>query len=252
MDCVYVLDWEEVQYLVDYSYTCLGSGSHGAAYLVDWYGEENVLKVAHKTLSLKSFWKEAEKLVHLNGAGGAPRVTGFCQDPPAILQEFKGRYTLKDIIEEFVEEKFTQYDILDLALRIGEQLYEFHQTGLIHNDLKFDNILINGPPTNPQVSIIDVGLACYCHENIKFVGGTGKYPWMAPEVREGYSSTKASDTYSFGVLLSNLANMVLGVHPEVCHLASQAMKPHPRQRIHLRSLLHRLRRILFQKNMDSE
>ncbi|KAG7163250.1 tyrosine-protein kinase Yes-like [Homarus americanus] len=244
MEAVRDLYWDEVENLVQNNICVLGTGTHGTAYLVRWGGETAVLKVAHKSHAVRSFWQETEALLRLDGAGGAPRVTGFCNDPPAILQEFKGLVTLEDILNQLHDERETRYNLIEVGLRIGEQLEDFHRSGLIHNDLKRDNILVHGSPSNPQVSIIDVGLACYSHENIRCNSDPNKFPWMAPEVCLGQESTRASDTYSYGVLLSKLAVKAPGYHPDVFALALQATEYNPYHRISLPSLLHRLRGLL--------
>ncbi|XP_042222747.1 probable serine/threonine-protein kinase DDB_G0267514 [Homarus americanus] len=224
---------DDVAFLVNQNINELGSGTSGTAFLVPWHGKEAVLKLARKDTSktLNDFWEETKMMIHSNGAGGTPKVIRFCDCPPAILQSYKGRLSLDDILLD--HELLMQYDLTDLAIRIGEKLYEFNQTGAVHNDLKPDNILVSGPPSNPYVSIIDLGLSCYANENIACTAEHDKYPWMAPEVCMGLDSTSISDTYSYGYVLSEMVKEAPGDHSEISDIAYQAMEPKPRHRMSL-------------------
>ncbi|MBD3258395.1 protein kinase, partial [candidate division GN15 bacterium] len=89
---------------------------------------------------------------------------------------------------------------LGLALKIARGIADAHAVGLVHRDLKPDNIRVANDGT-PRV--LDFGLATdLAQDNIDEhgeVAGTVKY--MAPEQLTGSQVTAASDQFSFGVIL---------------------------------------------------
>jgi len=91
--------------------------------------------------------------------------------------------------------------------RIGEQLLAglqaIHAAGIVHADLKADNILVDADRQD-HVTIIDFGLACAIGTpaDERLVSGTPEY--MAPEQIQGAPHIPASDLYAAGVVLYEL------------------------------------------------
>lgn len=79
-----------------------------------------------------------------------------------------------------------------------------HSLGLIHRDLKGENILLHSQ-LGPILS--DLGLAASKSSDNKERGGTLEY--MAPEVIDNLGATVESDIYSLGVMLYRLATSSL-------------------------------------------
>jgi eukaryotic-like serine/threonine-protein kinase len=76
-----------------------------------------------------------------------------------------------------------------------------HGQGVVHRDLKSDNILID---RRGVVRVVDFGLAAYTDSRLGFVPGSmGTFTYMAPETVHG-RSTPASDIYSLGLLMYEL------------------------------------------------
>ncbi len=84
--------------------------------------------------------------------------------------------------------------------QILSALEYLHVLGLIHRDLKGENILVSRT-AGPQLS--DLGLAAAKEADTRERGGTLEY--MAPEVIDNRGATADSDIYSLGIILYRLA-----------------------------------------------
>ena len=95
-----------------------------------------------------------------------------------------------------------------LARNIACGLDAIHEVGLVHGDLKPENVLIFGEPGHWIAKLADFGGAANIGKDGYWEGG-GTIGWRAPEVRELYESGKPLDlsvvdrvdNYSFGLLL---------------------------------------------------
>ncbi|EXX66702.1 Ste20p [Rhizophagus irregularis DAOM 197198w] len=85
--------------------------------------------------------------------------------------------------------------------RIASGLLDIHNAGKIHKDFHSGNILYDG--SWPYIS--DLGMCQPANnekQSIKQQGIYGVLPYMAPEVLRGHQYTKASDIYSFGIMMN--------------------------------------------------
>ncbi|XP_071537666.1 mitogen-activated protein kinase kinase kinase 7-like [Panulirus ornatus] len=230
---------EDVASLSAQALEILGTGGNGTAYLVPWEDGVAVLKVSHKPVS-RSMMKEAKYMTYLKGAGGVPRLYATCKNPTSIVMTFLGRLTLQDFLTD--KDPTCGYDLLQLGLLVGERLQEMHKKGIIHNDLKTNNVIVGGSPREPEVSIIDLGLACFKHSNLRLTDTPGKFLWMAPEVRRGRPSTRSSDVYSYAYLLRQIFKEVFrSRRSRLATTVAEALSVHPGDRPTLREILKRLR-----------
>lgn len=98
----------------------------------------------------------------VGGAGGAPVPLRFCPEMPAILMTYCGGCNLEDYLESTPEKIDLKY-FLTLARRVIGRLHEIHQKGVVHCDLKVDNIMvsINRAGLLEDIHIIDFSCACF-------------------------------------------------------------------------------------------
>lgn len=91
-------------------------------------------------------------------------------------------------------------DVLTFAIQVAEALQEAHSKGIVHRDIKADNIMIN---SRNQVKVMDFGLAKLKGSAMltKSSSTVGTLAYMSPEQIQGEAVDARSDIFSFGVVL---------------------------------------------------
>ena len=189
-------------------YTCdalLGAGAMGRVYLArhrDLH-RKCALKILPPSLASRDpayvarFMNEGQAAAALNHpnivtihAIGEERKYHFLE------MEFVAGRSLRELVEDDGPQTPTRATAL--TLRIAEGLAAAHSAGILHRDLKPDNVMLThqGVP-----KITDFGLAkrvvisSNAVETQEFAGTPG---FMAPELFENHPATMASDVYSLG------------------------------------------------------
>lgn len=90
-------------------------------------------------------------------------------------------------------------------------LAEAHSLGIVHRDLKSDNIMLRTPPSAGlaiDAVIMDFGLALRVDSEQRLTSDShalvGSAAYMAPEQIEGERLTPSTDVYAFGIILFEL------------------------------------------------
>ncbi|MDP2885670.1 MAG: serine/threonine-protein kinase, partial [Ignavibacteria bacterium] len=91
-------------------------------------------------------------------------------------------------------------DAIRIAAQIGEALQEAHSKGIVHRDIKADNIMLT---SKGQAKVMDFGLAKLkgALKLTRTSSTVGTLGYMAPEQIQGGEVDHRSDIFSFGVLL---------------------------------------------------
>jgi len=134
-----------------------------------------------------------------------PNVTtiyGIEESPEGLFisMEFVEGHTLKKIAEK---ESPSIKRILEIAIQVSEGLNAAHRKGIVHRDIKSDNIMVT---QDGQVKIMDFGLArLEGVDHLTETGSTlGTAAYMSPEQAQGEEVDQRSDIFSFGVVLYEL------------------------------------------------
>jgi serine/threonine protein kinase/tetratricopeptide (TPR) repeat protein len=114
-----------------------------------------------------------------------------------IVMEYCEGKTLKQVIEK---ETLSIKKILDIGIQICEGLALAHEKGVVHRDIKSDNIMVT---PRGQSKIMDFGLAkLKGTTKITQTGSTlGTASYMSPEQASGEEVDQRSDIFSYGVVL---------------------------------------------------
>jgi len=160
-----------------------------------------------------------------------------------LIEEFVEGPTLRDAMQ-----KFDLACSLDVLSRIAFTLAAVHGAGVIHRDLKPDNIILRGGDTPV---LIDFGVALLAGQPAR--PGVGTRAYMAPEQAPGRNVDARADLYALGVIAHEMligerpqpadrlgrfmgygqmrrtrtALIKAGVDSEIAHLVSRLMAPHP-------------------------
>lgn len=121
-------------------------------------------------------------------------------DVPFIVFEFIPGETLKDLLLR--ERRLDPFRALELVKGMLRGLQVAHNSGIIHRDIKAENILIDAQGT---ARVADFGIAKSDqpqHTKTGVIIGTPAY--MAPEQAMGHTLTPRADIYSTGIVLFEL------------------------------------------------
>jgi serine/threonine protein kinase len=180
----------------------VGEGGMGEVYLAeDTKLERNValkflsLKMTSDRVARKRFEREAKAAAALNH----PNIVTFHE-----INEFEGQtYIAMEYVEgETLKERkgMPIEEILHIAVQVCEGLEEAHQVGIVHRDIKLQNLIIN---KSNRVKILDFGLAKLkgaskiTHE----ISRLGTVDYMSPEQARGEETDRRTDIWSFGMVL---------------------------------------------------
>ncbi len=187
-----------------------------------------------------------------------------------ILMEFVDGVTLR---QKMAQSLLKPNDVLAYAVQIGEALQEAHSKGIVHRDVKAENIMVN---SRNQIKVMDFGLA-KLKGSLRITKATstvGTLAYMAPEQIQGGDVDARSDIFSFGVVLFEMctgrtpfrgehdaaimysilnedpapaANLRADMPPEVAHVLANALEKSPEDRYQSAAeMVRELRRLLKQ------
>ena len=118
------------------------------------------------------------------------------------------------------EKKMSPLRAINIIRQVLKSVNEAHQRGIIHRDIKPDNIFYN---TNGTIKIADFGIAYDLQNPSKKSEVVGSVYYMAPELCKGETPTIQSDIYSLGITFFEL---VTGQLPFVEKDANEIAKAH--------------------------
>jgi serine/threonine protein kinase/formylglycine-generating enzyme required for sulfatase activity len=185
----------------------LGRGGMGVVMLAeDAKGRQAAVKLLPKEVSgdlgyISRFEREAKVLQSLDhpnilkvfGTGRTPEGAYY------ILMEFVDGKSLGDTLKALGKVRADQ--AIAIAVKVADGLESAHRQGILHRDVKPDNILMS---RSGDVKISDFGLAKDSTDNVKLtltgqVIGTPSF--MSPEQGMGEKVDERTDLYSLGVTL---------------------------------------------------
>ncbi len=118
-----------------------------------------------------------------------------------IVMQFLDGTTLKDRFEE--SGAMASDDLYGVMSDVARGLAAMHHAGLIHRDLKLENVMLT---PGGRAKIMDFGVVRDSSVKDEYQGMVvGTPPYIPPEIWLGRSADGRSDLYSLGVMLYTLA-----------------------------------------------
>jgi serine/threonine-protein kinase len=193
----------------------LGQGGMGTVYAVmhEEIGKRAALKVMHSRLCNGRTVERTLVEARVVNRVGHPNVvdifeTGTLDDgrPYIVMERLDG----VSLCKRAHDSKLRPDAVIDILLQIGDALIAAHAAGVIHRDLKLENVFLVDnaeDPHKPRVKILDWGIAKDLETDARrtiegFLLGTPQY--LSPEQARGDVLTTATDVYSLGVMAYEL------------------------------------------------
>ncbi len=130
---------------------------------------------------------------------------GFINGSPYLVMDLVRGQSLRARMRE----KFDLAFILDVCGQICSAIHHAHQNGVVHRDLKPDNIIVTDSPEGVRVTVLDFGISKLSDEahsttltQTGVLVGTPQY--MSPEQIRSAPLDGRSDLYSLGIMLYEL------------------------------------------------
>lgn len=116
-----------------------------------------------------------------------------------IVMEYIEGITLKEYISS--QKEIQWKDALHFTAQILEALQHAHERGIVHRDIKPQNIILQ---QNGTIKVTDFGIACFSNAETRMMSdktAIGSVHYIAPEQARGEPTDGKSDLYSVGVML---------------------------------------------------
>ena len=194
----------------------IGHGGMGDVFLADWLATGRTVAIKALRPQLADWPTRSGQMRHEAEAARrvhSPHCVAVIEDrvpshgmPYLVMEHVPGR-SLGQLI---TDESLPLARVIELFDQVLAAIGAAHASGVIHGDVKSDNLLVEHTAGTDRVTLIDFGLARIdgaptrvdVEDGEVMVSGTPEY--MAPEVIRGAPPVRASDLYSAGVILYEL------------------------------------------------
>ncbi|KAK3015546.1 hypothetical protein RJ639_006228 [Escallonia herrerae] len=190
-------------------------GAFGKLYKGTYNGEDVAIKLLERPendleraqLMEQQFQQEVMMLATLRHPN-IVRFVGGCRKPMVwcIVTEYAKGGSVRQFLTKRRHGSVPLKTAVKQALDVARGMEYVHGLGLIHRDLKSDNLLIS---SDKSIKIADFGVARIEVQTEGMTPETGTYRWMAPEMIQHRPYTQKVDVYSFGIVLWELITGML-------------------------------------------
>ena len=179
----------------------------------DLYGEA-APSIQNNARTLKRYSKELiQSLVNevniLYSLSGHSNVLGY-HDHKIIKHKDKKNWDIlirmeyaKPFSKYLTEKRMSMESIIELGIDLCTALDICHKHGIIHRDIKDENIFISD---DNVFKLGDFGIAMKLSKNLRTAAMRGTPNFMAPEVYRGGNYDASVDIYSLGIVMYRLLN----------------------------------------------
>jgi len=122
-----------------------------------------------------------------------------------LVLEYLSGQTLRAVMKQYAPAGLSIEEVLRIILQVGETVASLHEQGVIHQDIKPENIMVMD---TGEIKLLDLGIAQWKDkQHVSWHGFSslvGTPDYMAPERLEGQPGTICSDIYAVGMVLYEL------------------------------------------------
>ena len=186
----------------------LGSGGFGTVYRGTRLSTGELLAVKEvrsdklTMSSWASLYSEVATMAKLKHRYVLELVGAHIKPPYRIITRYCPGKSLFDRLHRPMSRQLTPLQLTSLAYQVASGMAFLHANGIVHRDLKTMNILLD---EYDAACIADFGLCGLMKENKDLFGGVGTPHYTAPEVLDHRRYGPKVDSYSFGVILWEMA-----------------------------------------------
>ena len=233
----------------------LGCGSFGTCHLAYYRGilvavKEFKPRQSRSTKEIKrELFYEAKMINHLGDHRGLPLLFGVISKsrPLRLVTQFHGDKSSSVTLHKAIRRvKLEKPCWLGVLRGVIEALSHVHHAGIMHNDLKSNNVVLEkrGKQWNPV--IIDFGKARFITNPKPLISMSSSaqeqyrhsYPHIAPEIVRGEGQQSvASDVFSLGRIALDILNLLPTATALSLNTAKKAISDDPAKRPSLSELL---------------
>ena len=198
----------------------LGSGAMGSVYLASdpVLARDVAIKIiaSGQERADEHMLREARAAAKVRHQHIVEVLDFVADEPPFLVMEYVPGRTLRAFLARRETKKASWRRVVLIILQVLEALDAAHSQGVIHRDVKPDNVLlIDSARRGEQVKVVDFGVARVSKSSPDEETATvsvatdddtivGTLPYMAPELLMGVSANARSDLFAVGVMLFEL------------------------------------------------
>jgi serine/threonine-protein kinase len=189
----------------------IGAGAESVIYRARQLSPRRIVALKHVVIDtpenqkyLRHVRNEYNVLRSLQESGnGTPPPQGIVRVYDLIRTGFLRRHKEHLLVMQYIEGRDLKHEgryptgqMVNILIGVCDSLAAIHQRGLIHGDMKPENIVVDaaGKPT-----IVDFGFSCKVGTRAESIKGTREY--MAPEQVDRGQLTEKTDIYNFGATM---------------------------------------------------
>lgn len=182
----------------------VGVGGFGRVHLATPVGgaQEVAIKVLHRSVDDATAERVRTEIQVMGTLGWHPGIVRIIDagvtdgGQPFIVMEHMARGSLGGVLRR--EGPLPWKAVRAHAIQAATALQVAHQAGLLHRDIKPDNLLL---ADDGQVKLSDFGVTMAAEGAGTSRGTTGTLAYSAPELLEGRGATPATDVYALGATM---------------------------------------------------
>lgn len=201
-------DAEPFEALYEMTDTELGQGKGGAV-------RSAVCKQSGRAVAVKTYIKQNLSLNQLSSMRSEISLLRHLSHPGIVKLE--GAYESKEVVHVVMEqlhggelfdlvqqrEYLSHHETADIAVQLLKALSHLHSEGIVHRDVKLENVMIEGQNSS-SIKLIDFGYSKAIPSGTMLVQACGTIGYAAPEILAGRPYDEKVDLWAAGVVIYTL------------------------------------------------